>query len=63
MALEALTKHLSYGRLAVACCALAVLCSTAAIAARKWGRHTPPRHELSHPIPYPNLELPLQVSG
>lgn len=63
MALEALTKHLSYGRLAVACCALAVLCSTAAIAARKWGRHTPPRHEISHPIPYPNLELPLQVSG
>nr|WP_245334944.1 MltA domain-containing protein [Bradyrhizobium mercantei] len=26
-------------------------------------RHPPPRHEQSHPIPYPNLELPLQVSG
>ncbi|WP_394329883.1 murein transglycosylase A [Bradyrhizobium mercantei] len=64
MALEALTKHLSYGRLAVACCALAVLCSTAAIAARyRSSRHPPPRHEQSHPIPYPNLELPLQVSG
>ncbi|WP_414645884.1 murein transglycosylase A [Bradyrhizobium sp. 26S5] len=64
MALEALTKHLSYGRLAVACCALAVLCSTAAIAARyRSSRHPPPRHEHSHPIPYPNLELPLQVSG
>ncbi|WP_461192866.1 murein transglycosylase A [Bradyrhizobium sp. UFLA06-06] len=64
MALEALTKHLSYGRLAVACCALAVLCSTAAIAARyRSSRHPPPRHEHSHPIPYPNLEMPLQVSG
>ncbi|WP_246729454.1 murein transglycosylase A [Bradyrhizobium elkanii] len=64
MALEALTKHLSYGRLAVACCALAVLCSTAAIAARcRSSRHPPPRHERSHPIPYPNLEMPLQVSG
>ncbi|WP_233285493.1 MltA domain-containing protein [Bradyrhizobium acaciae] len=64
MALEALTKHLSYGRLAVACCALAVLCSTAAIAARyRASRHTAPRHEHTHPIPYPNLELPLQVSG
>ncbi|MHC2434261.1 murein transglycosylase A [Bradyrhizobium sp. USDA 4451] len=64
MALEALTKHLSYGRLAIACCALAVLCSTAAIAARyRTSRHAAPRHEQSHPIPYPNLELPLQVSG
>jgi len=64
LALEALTKHLSYGRLAVACCALAVLCSTAAIAARyRSSRHPPPRHEHSHPIPYPNLEMPLQVSG
>ncbi|WXC80090.1 MltA domain-containing protein [Bradyrhizobium septentrionale] len=64
MELEALTKHLSYGRLAVACCALAVLCSTASIAARyRSSRHPPPRHEHSHPIPYPNLELPLQVSG
>ncbi|MGF6428731.1 murein transglycosylase A [Bradyrhizobium elkanii] len=64
MALEALTKRLSYGRLAVACCALAVLCSTAAIAARyRSSRHPPPRHEHSHPIPYPNLEMPLQVSG
>lgn len=64
LALEALTKHLSYGRLAVACCALAVLCSTAAIAARyRTSRHPPPRHEHSHPIPYPDLELPLQVSG
>ncbi|MFQ3459544.1 MltA domain-containing protein [Bradyrhizobium sp. UFLA01-814] len=64
MAPEALTKHLSYGRLAVACCALAVLCSTAAIAARyRSSRHPPPRHEHSHPIPYPNLEMPLQVSG
>ncbi|WP_210161999.1 hypothetical protein, partial [Bradyrhizobium elkanii] len=62
MALEALTKRLSYGRLAVACCALAVLCSTAAIAARyRSSRHPPPRHEHSHPIPYPNLEMPLQV--
>ncbi|WP_225161937.1 MltA domain-containing protein [Bradyrhizobium sp. BRP56] len=26
-------------------------------------RHPPPRHEHSHPIPYPNLEMPLQVSG
>ncbi|MGY4317154.1 murein transglycosylase A [Bradyrhizobium sp. JR3.5] len=64
MALEALTKHLSYGRLAIACCALAVVCSTAAIAARyRSSRHAAPRHEHTHPIPYPNLELPLQVSG
>ncbi|MGF6310868.1 membrane-bound lytic murein transglycosylase A [Bradyrhizobium sp. i1.8.4] len=64
MVLEALTKHLSYGRLAVACCALAVLCSTAAIAARyRSSRHPPPRHEHTHPIPYPDLELPLQLSG
>ena len=64
MALEALTRHLSYGRLAIACCALAVVCSTAAIAARYTSsRHPPLRHELSHPIPYPDLELPLQVSG
>ncbi|MGY4475246.1 murein transglycosylase A [Bradyrhizobium sp. USDA 3364] len=64
MALEALTKHLSYGRLAVACCALAVLCSTAAIAARyRSSRQAPTRHEHSHPIPYPNLELPLQIGG
>ncbi|ERF82668.1 MULTISPECIES: murein transglycosylase A [Bradyrhizobium] len=64
MALEALTRHLSYGRLAIACCALAVVCSTAAIAARyRSSRHPPLRHEQSHPIPYPDLELPLQVSG
>jgi membrane-bound lytic murein transglycosylase A len=64
LALEALTRHLSYGRLAIACCALAVVCSTAAIAARyRSSRHPPLRHEQSHPIPYPDLELPLQVSG
>jgi membrane-bound lytic murein transglycosylase A len=64
LALEALTRHLSYGRLASACCALAVVCSTAAIAARyRSSRHPPLRHEQSHPIPYPDLELPLQVSG
>lgn len=64
MALEALTRHLSYGRIAIACCALAVVCSTAAIAARyRSSRHPPLRHEQSHPIPYPDLELPLQVSG
>ncbi|MGY3531547.1 murein transglycosylase A [Bradyrhizobium embrapense] len=64
MALEALTKHLSYGRLAIACCALAVVCSTAAIAARyRSSRHAAPRLQQSHPIPYPDLELPLQVSG
>nr|WP_276540310.1 MltA domain-containing protein [Bradyrhizobium elkanii] len=40
------------------------MCSTAAIAARyRSSRHPPPRHERSHPIPYPNLEMPLQVSG
>ncbi|MFN5666685.1 murein transglycosylase A, partial [Bradyrhizobium sp.] len=62
--MEALTRHLSYGRLAIACCALAVVCSTAAIAARyRSSRHPPLRHEQSHPIPYPDLELPLQVSG
>nr|WP_233287173.1 MltA domain-containing protein [Bradyrhizobium oropedii] len=62
--MEALTKHLSYGRLAIACCALAVVCSTAAIAARyRSSRYAPPRHEHTHQIPYPNLELPLQVSG
>ncbi|MCC8935337.1 MltA domain-containing protein [Bradyrhizobium sp. Arg68] len=64
MALEALTRHLSYGRLAVASCALAVVCSTAAIAAQHYrSRHAAPRHEHSRALPYPNLELPLQVGG
>jgi len=64
LALEALTKHLGYGRHAVASCALAILCSTAAIAAHyRSKRRVPPRHELVHQIPYPKLELPLQVSG
>jgi membrane-bound lytic murein transglycosylase A len=64
LVLEALTKHLSYGRLAVACCALAILCSTAAIAARyRSHRHAPPPHDHARQIPYPNLELPLQVNG
>ena len=63
MVLEALTKHFSYGRLAVACCALAVLCSTAAIAARyRLSRHAASREHVRQ-IPYPNLELPLQVNG
>ncbi|QPF87925.1 MltA domain-containing protein [Bradyrhizobium genosp. L] len=60
--MEALTKHLSYGRLAVACCALAVVCSTAAIAARYRSRHAPV-HEHARQTPYPKLDLPLQVSG
>ena len=64
MALEALTRHLSYGRLAVASCALAVVCSTAAIAAQHYrSRHAAPRHEHHRALPYPDLELPLQVSG
>ncbi|MBR0799914.1 MltA domain-containing protein [Bradyrhizobium jicamae] len=63
LVLEALTRRLSYGRLAIACCALAVLCSTAAIAARyRLNRHASP-HEHARQIPYPNLELPLQVNG
>lgn len=64
MVLEALTKHLSYGRLAVASCALAILCSTAAIGAHyRAKRHAPARHEPTRQVPYPKLELPLQVSG
>jgi membrane-bound lytic murein transglycosylase A len=63
LALEALTRHLSYGRLAVASCVLAVVCSTAAIAAHYRSRHAVIRHEHSRVLPYLDLELPLQVSG
>jgi membrane-bound lytic murein transglycosylase A len=64
LAPEALTKHLSYGRLAVASCVIAILCSTAAIAAHyRASRHKLPRNEQTHQIPYPKLELPLQVNG
>ncbi|MBR0758508.1 MltA domain-containing protein [Bradyrhizobium jicamae] len=65
MAPEAPNNTYRYGRLAVVCLALALLCSTAALAARYRYRHTPPPpvHEHKRAVPYPNLELPLQVPG
>jgi membrane-bound lytic murein transglycosylase A len=62
LAPEAPTDIFRYGRLAIACCALALLCSTAAIAARhKFRTHLPPEH--TRQLPYPILEWPLQISG
>ena len=62
MAPEAPTNISRYGRLAIACCALALLCSTAAIAARhKFSKHPPAEH--TRQLPYPILEWPLQISG
>ncbi len=60
---EALTRHFSYGRLAVACLALALLCSTAALAARYKSRHAQPHREHTRALPYPALDLPLQLNG
>jgi membrane-bound lytic murein transglycosylase A len=65
LAPEAPTDTYRYGRLAVVCLALALLCSTAALAARYRHRHAAPSpvHEHKRAVPYPNLELPLQVPG
>jgi membrane-bound lytic murein transglycosylase A len=60
LAPEAFTDARSFWRLAIACCALAIVCSTAAVAARPV-RHSAPQH-FRH-LPYPNLALPLQISG
>src|ERR1700730_19074578 len=62
LAPEAPTDILRYGRLAIACCALALLCTTAAIAARnRFKTHPPPQH--ARQLPYPQLEWPIQSSG
>jgi membrane-bound lytic murein transglycosylase A len=62
LAPEAPTDIFRYGRLAIACCALALLCTTAAIAARHKFRTQPlPQH--TRQLPYPQLEWPLQISG
>jgi membrane-bound lytic murein transglycosylase A len=64
LAPEAPTDTRWLWRLAAACCAIAIVCSTTAVAAR----HA--RHSASHAapqrlrhLPYPHLELPLQISG
>ncbi|MGY3610068.1 MULTISPECIES: murein transglycosylase A [unclassified Bradyrhizobium] len=66
LALEAPTDRLRLARLTAACCAIALLCSTAALEARprspaKATRHSAVQH--TRHLPYPNLELPLQISS
>src|SRR6478735_8821448 len=64
LAPEALADTRRRWRFATACCVLAIVCSTTAATARH-ARHsasrTPPQ-QLRH-LPYPPLELPLQISG
>ena len=66
MALAARTSRLRLAQFTAACCAIAFLCSTAALEARprhsaKAARHSAIQH--TRHIPYPYLELPLQISG
>ncbi|MGY3619761.1 membrane-bound lytic murein transglycosylase A [Bradyrhizobium sp. USDA 10063] len=66
MVLEAPTDPLRLAQLTAACCAIVLLCSTAALEARprhvaKATRHSAVQH-IRH-LPYPHLELPLQISG
>jgi membrane-bound lytic murein transglycosylase A len=66
LAREAPTDPLRSGRLTLACCAIALLCSTTAIEARPRLPAKPPRQPaVQHPrhLPYPQLELPLQING
>ena len=66
MGLEARTDTFRFGRFTVACCALALLLPVAAIAAHsrpgaKRAIHTTPQH--ARHLPYPSLELPMQING
>jgi membrane-bound lytic murein transglycosylase A len=64
LAPEALTDTRWLWRLAAACCVLAIICSTTAVTARS-ARHSVSHHAPRHlrHLPYPHLELPLQISG
>jgi membrane-bound lytic murein transglycosylase A len=66
LGLEARTDTFRFGRFTVACCALALLLPVAAIAAHsrpgaKRTIHTTPQH--ARHLPYPSLELPMQING
>lgn len=66
MGLEARTDASRHGRLTLACCALALLLPVEAIAAHSRSAAQRAIHAASQharQLPYPRLELPLQISG
>ena len=63
MGLEARTDTTCLRRLAAACCALVLLWPDLASAARSRRAANPASHQHVRQIPYPELELPLQIAG